>query len=225
MRHSDASGPSGPLGTVGSTEYPPDPGAFAMESQEYLPFVVGGVDCAVPFAALVEVLSGVPATVTLPESSPWLVGVFAHRLRMYGLADPLPMLCGRPDAPARRFPKRTPPHRLLGAPASTDDAHEPTVDIHAGTVIVGSPERRLALILDALGPSFALPESAILPRSGVRTLTDVPFQPRYVVGLASRPGERSSLLVLKLEALVEDMLAAIHPRERSGATSQRSTTL
>lgn len=193
--------------------------AADLAPDEYLPFVIGGVACVAPFHALTEVLPGVPPTATLPASPPWLLGVFAHRLHMYGLADPLPMLCGRPDAPARAFQRqRLTPRRLSGLTRDAADRQE------ACSVIVGTGDHRLALVLDALRPTFTLGEQGITPRADLRTLTDLPFQPRYIGGLASRPGEHNSLLVLEVDTLLRDLLTAIQVEQSSGTSHDADGT-
>lgn len=188
-----------------------------LAADEYLPFVIGGVDCVAPFHALTEVLPGIPPTVTLPASPPWVLGVFAHRLRMYGLVDPLPALCGRADAPGRTFPRQRPTlHRTPGT------AHDASVSQKACVVIVGTGDRRLALVLDGLGATFTLGEQGVTPRANLRMLTDLPFQPRYVGGLATRPGERSGFLVIEVDTLLRDLLTAIQTAQTSVASEERN---
>lgn len=188
---------------------------------EYLPFVIGEVACVAPFRALTEVLPGIPPTVTLPDSPPWLIGVFAHHLRMYGLVDPLPMLCGRPDAPARTFSRQRPTPRRL-----PEVAHDAPDRQEACVAIIGTGDRRLAVVLDGLGATFTPGEQGVTPRADLRMLTDLPFQPRYIAGLASRPGERSSLLLLEVDTLLRDLLTALQPTQAtraSGTSGERNT--
>lgn len=201
---------SGDRGTVATTA-----------SSEYLSCTIGGVACAASFESIQEVFLGIPPAVTLPGCPPWFVGVFTRRLHMFGLVDPLPLLMGRPEAPARAIPRRRRPlHR------STNDGYTPHTsndgDHAGGVVIIGEGDRRLGLAIDAIGPSIMLDTAAILPPTHVSTLPDLPFQPRYAAGITARSQEHVGMIILDIAALLDDLHAALAAEQQ--ATVQDTAT-
>lgn len=204
-----------PLGALG-----------ASASNEYLPCAIGGITCAIPFQALREVIGGIPATVTLPSCPPAFIGVFAYRLRMYGLVDPLPHLLGTPDVPARLLPQRpVGAYRPIWFEGAVVAAHERERGLgqDGAVVLVGEGDRCLGLALDSIGASVVLNGTEIVPRARLRALPGLPVQSRYIAGLASLPGNTSGTVVLDVDPLLDDLLSALARSRPEGRVEEGST--
>lgn len=169
----------------------------------YLLFRCAGVDCAVPLVALREVLPRSPAALPLPHSPEWLLGVFALRAELVGLADPAPLLFGA--ASDRSAP------RAYGA-----------------ALLAGDGERVLAWAVESIGATApfagaARPETGGSQPGASMTVTPDPdgvsrtlatpgqiVASAYAMGEIAAAGQRYA--VIHVEALLADMLRALEER-------------
>ena len=159
---------------------PPEPG--------FLLFRCAGVDCAVPLVALREVLPRCPDALPLPRSPEWLLGVFALRAELVGLADPAPLLFGV--------------------------ASDPTPWPHGAALLAGSGERVLAWAVESIGATAPLAQ-LIGDEIGAAPDTAVASGPTvaapYAAGVITpAPGQRCA--VIDVGALLADMLRALEER-------------
>ncbi len=172
-----------------------------VEEPRFLFFRCAGVDCAAPLAALREVLPQCPAALPLPHSPEWLLGVFALRAELVGLADPAPLLFAAA------------PDRAPGSPAAAPcDA----------AIVVGSGDRSLAWTVESIGATTA---SGVPPASGdeadvslvAGNAAEEPHAlfpnvaARYAAGAIAHPDGRRCA-VIDAEALLADMLRTLEER-------------
>lgn len=169
----------------------------------YLLFRCAGVDCAVPLAALREVLPRCPSALPLPHSPEWLLGVFALRAELVGLADPAPLLF---DAAHDSLAPRT----------------------HGAALLAGSDERVLAWAVESIGATAPLAQGAgaehgggqpAVSAAGVSGPGDRPGEidgtgpgiaALYSAGAVAASGRRYA--VINVGALLADMLRALEER-------------
>lgn len=176
----------------------PEPAAAA----EHLLFLVGRMPCAVRLSALREVLVEVPHAVTLPDSPPWLLGVFPLHAEIVGLVDPLPVLTGRASSA----------HDAALAPAQ---ARTPGVPPARMALVAGEGECLVALLVDGIGQIALVRDEAVTPLATLDAAAAraLPFAPRYVAGMYAAAREETPYLVIALPALLEDMLCALETEE------------
>jgi chemotaxis signal transduction protein len=170
---------------------------------DYLTFTLAGVACAVPLAEVHEALRAIPPAVPLPDSPPWLLGIFPWRSDLLGLIDPAPVLTGKPRA-AR------PPWRTTGAPGISQLAPSGRIAAPApggAAVVMGDDAVRVALAVDALGELVALPNQQRLP-----PVSGAPILTRYCTGVGTAPGRGARYAMLAVGPLLRDVVAALTER-------------
>lgn len=214
MPSDDQTGP--PSQTFGTGGEPPAPGG-ALEADSlaalpaarepgYLLFRSAGVDCAVPLAALREVLPDCPVALPLPHSPEWLLGVFALRAELVGLVDPAPLLFG--TASDRSAP-RSHGAALL---ASVGEQVLAWAVESIGAVAPLAPESNAeADDRQAEGdfaPSVADTDTGNL--SGTLVALRQSVAPAYAADEVTQAGQRYT--VINVEALLADMLRALEER-------------
>lgn len=176
-----------------------------IEEPRFLFFRCAGADCAAPLAALREVLPQCPAALPLPHSPDWLLGIFALRAELVGLADPAPLLFGGP------VEDRVP------AP-------------HGAALLVGTGSRAMAWAVESIGAtapfgpgmdgSVGVGDDAAdgAPTSGApmqeRHLLEPAVAAPYALGAISFAGGQR-YTVIDAEALLADMLHALEERPAS----------
>lgn len=173
--------------------------APAVEEPRFLFFRCGGADCAAPLAALREVLPQCPPSLPLPHSLDWLMGVFALRAELVGLADPEPLLF---ESVAERS----------SAPKA-----------HRAALVVGKGARMLAWAVESIGATAPLGGPDASDAEPVDTQApqdDTTAHPRaaqatvvahYATGaIALADGRRYT--VIDVDALLADMLRALEER-------------
>lgn len=170
----------------------------------YLLFRCAGVDCAVPLVALREVLPRCPDALPLPHSPEWLLGVFALRAELVGLADPAPLLFG----------------------AAGDHAGP---QAHGAALLAGNDEHVLAWAVESIGATAPLTQEAYEEGGGDRPAvsvaemrSDIPGVPGmldvqgpsvaalYSAGEIAASGQRYA--VIDVGALLADMLRELEER-------------
>lgn len=170
-----------------------DPAAATVAAEPgFLLFRCGGVDCAVPLVALREVLPRCPAALPLPHSPEWLLGVFALRAELVGLADPAPLLF-----------------------STTNDS---TPLPHGAALLAGVGERALAWAVESIGATAPLTwmdgDEGDGGASSASDPSDLPgstMAAPYAAGvIAPESGRRYT--VIDVEALLADMLRALVER-------------
>lgn len=170
----------------------------------YLLFRCAGVDCAVPLVALREVLPHCPDALPLPHSPEWLLGVFALRAELVGLADPAPLLFG----------------------AAGDHAGP---QAHSAALLAGHNERVLAWAVESIGATAPLTQEAVEEGGGDRpavSIAEIPPDTLDVPGTLDAPGpivaaaygageiaaSGQRYAVIDVGALLADMLRALEER-------------
>lgn len=170
-----------------------------VEEPRFLFFHCAGVDCAAPLTALREVLPRCPAALPLPHTPDWLLGVFALRAELVGLADPAALLFDH----------------------ATDRGHAPST--YGAALLVGSGARALAWAVESIGATTALggPTAGDEETAGAQApRSDAAEDPHavhpsvaapYATGaVALADGRRYT--VIDAEALLADMLRALEER-------------
>lgn len=174
---------------------------------EMLLFWCRGVPCALPLTALREVLPEPPKAVYLPSSPAWMLGIFPLRNELVGLVDPAPLLFG-PNAPAAEAVgwsgAAAPAASLAGLPGARPPA---------AALIVGAEDRCLAWMVDMVGEIANAQDEEISPGSETSSAAGA-IAPRYVAGLYRDAAAERECVVLRAEALLDDLLAAL---EEGGA--------
>ncbi|MFI5274436.1 MAG: chemotaxis protein CheW [Ktedonobacterales bacterium] len=162
--------------------------AERLVAPDYLFLTCAGVECAIPLSALREVLPARPEAVALPHSPEWLLGVFALRAELFGLADPAPL--------------------LLGQPGARSDAHA-----SGAVMLVGSGERTLAWVVERLGATVPLLAGgpALTPRESA-VGDGAAVVERYRAGEIVVAGGDQRYVVVLAQRLLDDMLGAIEER-------------
>ena len=193
-----------PLGADPAVSSP----AAAAAEPGYLLFRCAGVDCAVPLVALREVLPRCPAALPLPHSPEWLLGVFALRAELVGLADPAPLLVG----------------------AASDYSGS---QAHGAALLAGDKERVLAWAVESIGATAPLTHEAGEEGDGGQPVASVARVPpdivdeqgtldasgpvvvaAYSLGEIAASGKRYA--VIDVGALLADMLHALEERPVDG---------
>lgn len=174
----------------------------ARPGTEMLLFWCRGVRCAVPLTALREVLPEPPKAVYLPFSPAWMLGVFPLRNELVGLVDPASLLFG-PNAPAAGGALTggpSPSASLTGLPGARPQ--------QAAALIIGTEDRCLAWMVDAVGEIANAQDEDMLPESEVAAAAG-PIAPQYVLGVYRDGPEGEACVTLRAEALLDDLLAAL----------------
>lgn len=162
----------------------------------YLMFRCEDVACAAPLAAFREVLPGLPGTIPLPESQPWMLGLFLLRTELLALVDPAPFLLGRPVA---AWP-------LLEGVGDIGTAST-LLTMTPGTptaLIVGADEATLALAVREIGSIVTVRDEELQTHGPVSQVN-----PRYVRGVYVPEGRRERYLVPNISALLDDLLRGL----------------
>lgn len=183
------------------------PAAVAAEPG-YLLFRCAGVDCAVPLVALREVLPLCPSALPLPHSPEWLLGVFALRAELVGLADPAPLLFGTPGG-------------------------RPGPQAYGAALLAGNNERVLAWAVESIGATAPLEQEAGEASDGdqpAMSLGEMPPDTLEALGALEAPGQAivatygvgeiatsgTRCAVINVGALLADMLHALEERPADG---------
>lgn len=173
---------------------------------DVLLFTCAGVPCAVPLTALREVQPSLPRTVALPHSPPWMLGVFPHHTEMIGLADPSPLLLGRP-ADAEYVPHLAARGvRLTGTPMQNPP-------LLCMALLIGDGTRSLALAVNAIGAIVRARAEDLV--SSVYLLEEVGIHivARYVAGAFMPRGSSERYAALRIDLLLDDLLGALDDEE------------
>lgn len=172
----------------------------ARPGTEMLLFWTRGVQCALPLTALREVLPEPPRAVFLPFSPAWMLGIFPLRNELVGLVDPAALLFGSgagngaPAAPG--WPGGASLAGLPGAKAST------------AAVLVGSGERCLAWMVDAVGEITNVDDGGVVAESAGASAASA-IAPRYVAKVYRDEAEGRDIVALRADALLDDLLSAL----------------
>jgi chemotaxis signal transduction protein len=191
---------AGNAGVAGVTSGHGGGDAVRVSVGDCLAFTVEGVACAVPLTDVHEVLPAIPTAVPLPDSPPWLLGIFPWRSNLLGLIDPAPVLTGKPRA-------TRPPWRTAGAPGITPTA---TAGRVAGpfpggsAVVLGDEAVSIALAVDTLGELLHLPDQRLLPPAG-----SAPVLARYCAGVGAPEAHGPRYAVLAVRPLLRDVVVAL----------------
>jgi chemotaxis signal transduction protein len=175
---------------------------------EYLALVLGGTMCAVPLSAVREVLPGTLPVVPLPDSPPWLHGVFHWRGDLIPLIDPLPMLTGdpsrfcQPHRPARHVPSG---HSAWTTPGGA------AIGVHGGDgsiVVLEDDTPLVALTVDALGPLGAFRSDAGSAEGAICPILVRYIATRIADSLMAPAGD-AACPILRVGTLLADLVAAL----------------
>ena len=178
--------------------------------KQFLLFACGGVHCAAPLINFREVLPVLPQPTALPFSPPWTLGICILHAELIGLVDPAPMLLGRPDMPILRW--RSPVSPTLGGiqPLPAKAANGSVHADHA--LVLGEGERSLALAVQAVLDIVASDDDEIVA-------LDAPDRPAlgcaeaYTAGFLLPKGASEAYTIVRVDALLADLLAALEERE------------
>ena len=175
---------------------------------ELLVFWCRGIPCALPLTALREVLPAVPSAVYLPFSPAWMLGIFPLRNELVGLVDPAPLLCGPAAATLARFSDQ-------GADPAASFVDLPGMRPVRTALVVGAQDRCLAWVVDAVGEIANAPDESlqvVTESSGLAPdspLAGTPILPRYIAGVYTGPTTGQDCVVLRADALLDDLLIAL----------------
>lgn len=172
----------------------------ARPGTEMLLFSTRGVQCVLPLTALREVLPELPSAVYLPFSPAWMLGIFPLRNELVGLVDPAPLLFGSgagSGAPAA-------PDRLGSAPL----AGLPGAKASTAALLVGSEQRCLAWMVDAVGEITHVDDVGTDAESDGASAASA-IAPRYVAKVYRDEAEGRDIVVLRADALLDDLLSAL----------------
>lgn len=171
------------------------------DGTELLLFWCRGVQCALPLTSLREVLPEAPVPVYLPFSPAWMLGIFPLRNELVGLVDPAALLLSGDGISAAN------PDIVVDDP-SASFVGLPGARSAQTAILVGSEGRCLAWIVDGVGEIAHAQDDQICqsPDAGSAGLS---IMPRYVAGMYRAPDAPSESVVLRAEALLDDMLAAL----------------
>jgi len=167
-------------------------GSLAERGPEFLTFSCGGIACAVPLAAIREVLDSLPGIASLPDSPPWFLGVFQSRTEILGAADMRPILfadtgSGNGSSPYETYPSLTGREQAI---------------------VVGVGTRSLALLVERIGDILSLRPHEILS-----DLVEHPafgsIAPRYRLGLLSPDIQQTRFALIALDTLLTNALTLL----------------
>lgn len=168
----------------------------AAQGTPYLMFRCEDIACAAPLDAFREVLPGLPGTIPLPDSPPWMLGLFLLRTELLALVDPAPFVLGHP-ATAWPLPENV---GDIGM-ASTMPAMTPGTPT---ALVVGSGETTLALAVREVGSIVTVRDEELRTQAPVSQVT-----PRYARGIYVPEGTHERYLVPNISALLDDLLRGL----------------
>lgn len=178
---------------------------------EYLLLLCADIQCAVPLTSLREVLTTLPDTVPLPDSPPWLLGIFPHRSEMLGLVDPAPLLLASPTPTDTHWSvsqvgMARPSARQRRSPFGPGLSQTPAL-------IVGNEELSLAWAVGEVGEIALVQDDELRRGVGEGAIADVPFCERYIAGVYAPSQSEARYIVLDVKRLLDDLVQAVAERE------------
>lgn len=175
---------------------------------ELLVFWCHGIPCALALTALREVLPAVPSVVYLPFSPAWMLGIFPLRNELVGLVDPAPLLCGPAVTAVACLPEQ-------GADLAASPVDLPGMRPVRTALVVGAQDRCLAWVVDAVGEIANAPEESLHAVTETDWLAPdppmagMPILPRYIAGVYTGPTTGQDYVVLRADAVLDDLLTAL----------------
>lgn len=191
-----------PLSTLGAPHVDDD-----QPGDEHLLFLCAGVPCAAPLQALREVMLSSPRPVFLPFSPPWLLGVCPLRMELVGLVDPAPMLLGDRGDGSPVWPIDGATSAVSNGVAARDGVGS------VPTLVVSGVECALGWVVQAVGDIARIVPEEIVTEPEQIADARLPFVARYVRGIYTPPQSDQRHIVLNVQRLMGDLVAAMREKE------------